>query len=52
LFSAQDFTRTNFLILNQNDSLYNASKTEFSSVEEILKQLIANLLTWQVQTSL
>jgi hypothetical protein len=44
LFPTQDFTRANFLIFNQNDSLYDASKMEISSVEEIITQFISELL--------
>ena len=43
LFSVQDFTRTNFLILSKNDPLYHSSKIESSSVEEIITQLIGQL---------
>ena len=40
LFSTHDFTRTNYLILSQNNSLYRSSKIESNSVEEIITQLI------------
>ena len=40
LFSVQDFTRTNFLILFKNNSLYHTSKIESSDVEEIITQLM------------
>ena len=43
LFSVQDFTRTNFLILFQNNSLYHTSKIENSGVEEIITRLIKQL---------
>jgi hypothetical protein len=39
-FSVYDFTRTNFLILSKNNSLYRSSKIESSGVEEIITQLI------------
>jgi len=40
LFSVNDFTRTNFLILSKNNSLYRSSKIDRSSMEEIITQLI------------
>jgi len=40
MFSVQDFTRTNFLIISKNDSLYRSSKIESSGVEEVITQLI------------
>ncbi len=40
LFSVQDFTRTNFLVLSTNSSLYRSSKMESSGVEEVITQLI------------
>jgi len=43
LFSVNDFTRTGFLILSKNNSLYRSSKIESSSVEEIITQLIRQL---------
>ena len=43
LFSVQDFTRTNFLILSKNNSLYRSSKIESSDVEEAIIQLIRQL---------
>jgi len=42
LFSINDFTRTNFLILSQNNSVYRSSKIESSSVEEAITRLISN----------
>ena len=45
LFSVDDFTRTNFLILSQNNSLYRSSKIENSDVEEIITKLIGQLET-------
>jgi DNA invertase Pin-like site-specific DNA recombinase len=38
--SVNDFTRTNFLILSNNNSLYRSSKIDSSGVEEIITQLI------------
>jgi hypothetical protein len=43
LFSVQDFTQTNFLILFKNSSLYRSSKIESGGVEEIITQLIRPL---------
>jgi len=43
LFSVQDFTRTNFLILSKNNSLYRSSKIESSGVEEVITELIRQL---------
>jgi hypothetical protein len=43
LFSVHDFTRTNFLLLSKNNSLYRSSKIESSSMEEIITQLIKQL---------
>jgi len=43
LFSVHDFTRTNFLVLSQNNSLYHSSKIESSGVEKIITQLIRQL---------
>jgi hypothetical protein len=43
LFSVNDFTRTNFLILFKNNSLYRSSKIENSGVEEVITQLIEQL---------
>jgi len=40
LFSVNNFTRTNFLILSKNNSLYRSSKIENSELEEIITQLI------------
>jgi inorganic pyrophosphatase/exopolyphosphatase len=40
LFSISDFTRTNFLILSKNNSLYHTSKIENKGIEEIITQLI------------
>ena len=40
LFSVNDFTRTNFLIILKNNSLYRSSKIDSSSVEEIITQFI------------
>jgi len=40
LFSVNDFTRTNFLVLLKNNSLYRTSKIDSSGVEEIITQFI------------
>jgi len=40
LFPINGFTRTNFLILSKNNSLYHSSKIDISGVEEIITQLI------------
>ena len=45
LFSVQDFTRTNFLILSKNNSLYHTSKIDNRGIEEIITQLIKQLET-------
>ncbi len=39
LFSVNDFTRTNFLILFKNSALYRSSKIESTNVEEVIIQL-------------
>lgn len=41
--STNDFTKTDFLIFNENSSLYYKSKTDSSKIEEILKILINQL---------
>jgi len=43
LFSVQDFTRTNYLILSKNSSRYYSSKLESSAIEETIKLLIQQL---------
>ena len=40
LLPVQDFTRTNFLILFKNSSLYRSSKTDSDGVEEFITELI------------
>ena len=40
LFSVEDFTRTNFLILSKNGSLYRNSRIESNGVEEVIIKLI------------
>jgi DNA invertase Pin-like site-specific DNA recombinase len=40
LFSMQDFTSSNFLILTQNSSLYHNSKIEGNKIEEVVNLLI------------
>ena len=45
LFSVNDFTRTNFLILSKNNSLYRSSKIESSDVEEVIAHLQLSLLS-------
>ena len=40
LLSVEDFTKTNFLILSKNGSLYRNSKIESSNVEEVITKLI------------
>ena len=40
LFSVNDFTRTKFLILLKNSSLYRSSKIESGGVEEVITELI------------
>jgi len=47
LFSVNDFTRTNFLTLSQNDSLYRSSKIESKAVEEVITRLIGE---FEIQT--
>ena len=44
LFSVHDFTKTNFLILHKQDSLYHSAKTENCNVEEIITQLVNSVV--------
>jgi DNA invertase Pin-like site-specific DNA recombinase len=45
LLSVNDFTRTNFLILSKNNSLYRSSKIESSGVEEVITELMEQTKT-------
>lgn len=49
-FSMQDFTKTNFLILSKNSSLYLTSKIESNGIEEAIKQLIKQVEDFKLFT--
>jgi hypothetical protein len=46
LFPVQNFTRTNFLILSQNNSLYHSSVIKSSNIEKIITQLISDMASY------